>query len=134
MSAVKTTIQKVLLLDDDRDDCEIFEQVLLEVNPSLQLYCLHKAEALLEAIKTQQPDIIFLDMNMPKINGIECLRMLYKEGICNTIPVVIYSDSENPKEIEIAYKLGATLYFRKQAQMAELVQRINQIVHPSKRA
>jgi CheY-like chemotaxis protein len=134
MSTIKTPIQKILLLDDDREDCEIFKEALKEIDPSLQLYCLYEGEGLLKAIESQQPDIIFLDMHMPKMGGIDCLRMLHKEGICNRIPVILYSGSESQRDIDLAYQLGAAHYFRKQFHLADMIQHIQEIVYPSKRA
>ncbi|SEP35940.1 Response regulator receiver domain-containing protein [Niastella yeongjuensis] len=65
-------------------------------------------------------DVIFLDINMPKIDGWECLKQLKNNPDYNSIPVIIYSTSSAKKDIETAYNLGAQLFLSKPEDFREL--------------
>ena len=66
------------------------------------------------------PDLIFLDLNMPNKTGRECLEMIRREARLKTIPVVIYSTSSSPKDIDETFEGGANLYVRKPYSFKEL--------------
>src|SRR6476620_8067185 len=112
MPAAKA-IQNILLIDDDKDDCDVFEQALKSISGSLQLSYVHQSETALTAIAAFQPDLIFLDINLPRISGFDCLNDIQANANYAHIPIVMYSSSDNPKEINTAYGMGATLYFKK---------------------
>ena len=70
------------LVDDDADDVSIFKEILREVNPSIALVSAADGQEALKFLKHQQdnyPDVIFLDLNMPRMNGKECLSELKKD-------------------------------------------------------
>lgn len=128
MPAIKTSIQNILLIDDDKDDCDVFGQALQLVSESLQLSCTNRCEEVLTAITAFKPDLIFLDINLPRVNGFDCLKEIQESAHFSSIPIVMYSSSENPKEINIAYSLGAVLYFRKPTSFSLLVQSLKDII------
>lgn len=106
-------IHSILIVDDDRDMfCEAVGKV------SAITKCLHAISGLeaLDILKKNTislPDIIFLDLNMPKLNGKECLSELKKlEGI-NQIPVFIYSTSNLKEDKEETKNLGASGFIHK---------------------
>src|SRR6476620_2817693 len=113
MKIIKHPLRTILLIDDDKDDCALFKEALHEVDPTIQLVFLNTAEAIPNTVLTVNPDLIFLDINMPRVNGFECLKMLYESVTKFRMPIVMYSNSNNTKEINIAYALGATLYLQK---------------------
>lgn len=127
MQATKV-IQNILLIDDDKDDCEVFEQALKSISVSLQLSCVHQSETVLTAISAFQPDLIFLDINLPRVNGFDCLTEIQTTIKYAHIPIVMYSSSDNPKEINTAYGLGATIYFRKPTNFSQLVLSLKDII------
>jgi DNA-binding NtrC family response regulator len=128
MQVIQTPIQNILLIDDDIDDCDVFGQALQLVSNSLQLSYIHQSEAVLTAIAAFQPDLIFLDINLPRISGFDCLNEIQKSGKFANIPIIMYSSSDNPKEVHAAYGLGATLYFRKPSNFTQLVQSLKDII------
>jgi DNA-binding response OmpR family regulator len=117
---MQAPIQNILLIDDDYDDCIVFEQLLREVAPSIKLTCLNSCKDVLSIIERCKADLIFLDLNMPKENGFYCLKIIQESASYNRIPIIMYSSSGNTKEINIAYGLGATLYFKKPSRYFEL--------------
>ena len=129
MKVFTQPIRTILLIDDDKDDCTLFKEALHEVNPSIQLVYFNSAEAIPKAVLEVNPDLIFLDINMPRINGFESLKMLYDSVTQFRMPIVMYSNSDNPKEINIAYALGATLYLKKPSGYLKLVKSIKGILN-----
>jgi CheY-like chemotaxis protein len=110
-----TGIKKILLADDDRDDQDIFQEALSLLNP--EIVCEGagnglQALALLTSQKTV-PNIIFVDINMPIMNGWELLGKLKSDKRFGQIPVIIYSTSSRPEDKSIAEDLGAICFVTK---------------------
>ena len=75
----------------------------------------------MELVKQQPPfDLIFLDLNMPKVDGFECLKRLKENPVYQHIPVVIVSTSRRPEDIEKCKLLGASMFVSKPASFGEL--------------
>ena len=85
----------ILLADDDSDDCLFFKDVLDELNLPTLLTTVHNGEQLMEVLlkSTELPDILFLDLNMPRKNGFECLSAIKQTKKLNQVPVIIFSTS-----------------------------------------
>ena len=112
-----------LLIDDDLDDHEIFSIALTESGFSVELRCAHDGADALTQLRTgngDKPDFIFLDLNMPKMNGKECLCQLKNDVALRDIPVVIYSTSAEIRDMISAQQLGAFAYIVKSASIREL--------------
>jgi CheY-like chemotaxis protein len=100
-----------ILVDDDPDDRELFILALQMVAPTVHCHCFKNGrDALLHLKTTQQADLVFLDLNMPLMNGWECLRLLKQEPLIQHIPVIIYSTSSSEKEIQLAREEGAKCF------------------------
>lgn len=91
----------ILLIDDDTDDQEIFISAVGEASTDVSCDVLSNATIALEKLKTKQlePDIIFLDLNMPIMNGEQFLKIIKTEKELRDIPIIIYSTSSNPDTI-----------------------------------
>jgi CheY-like chemotaxis protein len=112
----KHNVLKVLLAEDDEDDQLIFKEALTDLPFDIDLTIVNNGHHLFETIATNTnltPHIIFLDLNMPKIGGIECLEKIRKNNALEKIPCFILTTSNNPLDIEQCYKLGASLYLVK---------------------
>lgn len=97
-----------LLVDDDPDDSELFKEALNEVDNSAVFYHAENGEAALTKLsQLPLPEIIFLDINMPRMNGWEFLRELKYVDHYKAIPVIMYSTTSHPEEIQTANALGA---------------------------
>lgn len=118
--AIKTIIKNVLLVDDDKDDCSFFSEEFVKIDASIKITCINKARHLFLHAAELKPDIIFLDIDMPDLNGFQCLTELKKDRELGKIPVVMYSSSFHPKDIEKAYLYGAHLYLTKPSSLVEI--------------
>ena len=100
-----------LLADDDQDDAELFGEALAEIDPAIHFHHVDDGEAVLDFLKNhngESPDIIFLDLNMPGMDGWECLRQLKSNSAFEGIPVIVYSTSSHQRDKDRAIQLGAT--------------------------
>jgi len=112
----------VLLIDDDVDDCELFmiatEDLPFKVHCTSVLGCMEGIKYLNNT--SPHPDYIFLDLNMPRIDGRECLSMLKSSIHTKEIPVVIFSTStEHIDQVE-TLSLGACEFISKPSKISEL--------------
>src|SRR5687768_2497408 len=107
---LNTDVTSVLLVDDDEDDITIFQLALQSIDQQIQLRFSqsgYEALELLKKISSDFPSVIFLDLNMPRLNGLECLAQLKVNEIWRDIPVVILSTSGDEKDKRKAFELGA---------------------------
>ena len=106
----------ILLVDDDADDrslfCEAWQLAAPEIICSTARNGRH-ALSMLEKKEIELPAIIFLDVNMPIINGWQLLALLKKDLSYKMIPVVMYSTSSSQEDINKAHQLGAFCFFTK---------------------
>ena len=109
-------MQKLLLADDDMDDRLFFEDAVEELFTSYKLSTVTDGVELMELLfdnSEQLPDILFLDINMPRKNGCECLEEIKANEILKNIPVVIFSTSLDMEIVNKLYEMGAHYYIRK---------------------
>lgn len=105
----------VLIADDDEDDQLLFREVIRELPSLVHLSTARDGEETLKLLHSmpQLPDLLFLDLNMPIVNGMECLDEIKANQKLMVLPVVIFSTSSFPGNINKVYDLGAHLYIRK---------------------
>ena len=105
--------KEVMLIDDDLEDHQLFAERLAEYNESIKVIPAYDGPEALKILEKASPDYIFLDMNMPKMNGLEVLEKLKEHETLKSIPVYIYSTSDGYITGRPAIKLGAVQYFQK---------------------
>jgi CheY-like chemotaxis protein len=123
-------VQHIALADDDEDDCVLFKDVLEELHISPLVSWAKNGEDLMQNLSKNHrplPDIIFLDVNMPIKNGIECLKEIREDERLKHLPVIIFSTSTQQWAVEQAYELRANLFIRKPdtfQKLKDIIQRI----------
>lgn len=103
-------MKTIFLADDDADDAEVFQEALLRSCPPVFYMRFEDGRQLLQYLEADQPrtpDLIFVDLNMPEMNGWQCLAALKSNPKLKSIPVIIYTTSSNPRDREIALDLNA---------------------------
>ena len=120
-------INSIILADDDRDDHDFFKDALMDIAPSVTLSIVENGDELLALLKHYVPDFIFLDLDMPCKNGLECLTEIKSNTMLREIPVVIFSSTSRPVNIDTAYEMGADLFFTKPFNYNDLVASIKAI-------
>ena len=118
-----------LLADDDPDDCEIFQEGLHGTAPPHTLHWVKYGEKILPAVKETNPDILFLDLNLPGgSTGMDCLRVMKEDVAIRNIPVVIYTTSNATEDIKGCYSLGASRYLLKPVTYSGIFKGLNLIL------
>src|SRR6185369_17886102 len=100
----------IILAEDDEDDCYFFKKAFFELPFSLDLHIVPNGVKLIEYLNNQfivLPQLILLDLNMPLMNGFECLTVMKQNDRLKPIPVIIYSTSGNKEDIDRSFNLGA---------------------------
>jgi CheY-like chemotaxis protein len=114
---------RVLLADNDMDDCLLFSEALEELAFDGNLTTLHDGEQLMKFLLSNKqvlPHMIFLDLNMPRKNGFECLSEIKMDKELQQLPIIIYSTSYEIRMINRLFNDGARLYIQKPADFATL--------------
>lgn len=112
----------LLLVDDDADDRELFVNAVKEVNPNIHCFTANDGQQALDLLKTLPtlPDLIFLDLRMPRINGRKFLTEIKQQEKLKNVPVVIYSTSREVDEAKDLKKLGAVHFVSKPSNPEEI--------------
>jgi CheY-like chemotaxis protein len=113
----------LLLADDDYDDCTLFKEALEELPFNSTLKTVGDGEKLMNLLTTKSepfPDILFLDLNMPRKTGFECLTEIKRNEKLRSIPVIVYSTSFDGEVVNMLYEKGAHHYIRKPGDFAKL--------------
>jgi CheY-like chemotaxis protein len=113
----------VLLIDDDEDDQEIFLTAMQQVSTSVTCHTSDNASEALNKLNIRQlnPDVIFLDLNMPVMNGQQFLIAIKKISHLKDIPVIIFSTSSHKATIELMKELEAHDFITKPERFDQLI-------------
>src|SRR3569833_3151759 len=112
----------ILLVDDDEDDQCIFIDLIKDIRQEVQCFTADDGLQALEKLRelVPAPGLIFLDLNMPFINGFECLERIRQDNRLKTIPVVIFTTSQSDSDRKKAKDNGADLFLSKTADLRSL--------------
>jgi len=119
----------ILLADDDADDCIFFKEALKEFPLPTLLTAVHDGEQLMLLLakeKTELPNVLFLDLNMPRKNGFECLTEIKQNKKLESLPVVIFSTSLEQEVVNQLYNNGAKYFIRKPSEFSQFKKIIQQ--------
>ncbi len=120
----------ILLIEDDAIEVMKMHRVLAGLKMKHTVIEANNGEEAITLLKNKEsiPDVIFLDLNMPKINGIEFLEILKKDDFLKYIPAIILTTSNNHKDILACYKIGIAGYIIKPLKYDDYVDRITKMV------
>jgi CheY-like chemotaxis protein len=118
----------VFIADDDPEDLEFFEMALKEISERVKITTAKNGRELLDFIQIVIPDIIFLDINMPCMNGIDCLAELRQVRHLEHVPIIMYSTATKAEHIDKSYSLGANLYIKKPVYFAAIKEELSRVL------
>ena len=120
------TALNIVLIDDNKDHAKILQWALRKTGRRDEFMYFEDGTSALEYLKSlmqqngRRPDLIFLDLNLPKLDGREVLRHLKEEESTRIIPVIVVSSSEREEDVRRAYELGASSYVSKSAMLDDV--------------
>jgi len=120
---MKLAPKYLLLAEDDIDDCDLFTDALNELEQPAILKTVHDGEQLMYFLTNETnvlPDILFLDLNMPRKNGLECLSEIKNNDRLKNLPVIIFSTSFDKEMVNKLYTSGALYYISKPNEFTKL--------------
>jgi CheY-like chemotaxis protein len=129
---MRPTSLHIMLADDDEDDRLFFREAFEEVKINYEFSTFNDGEQLMDYLNEPAnplPDIIFLDLNMPRKSGIECLREIRNDDRLKKISVAIYSTSSSEQDIEDTFVSGANVYIKKPNDFNMLKKILSDVVH-----
>lgn len=117
----------ILIIDDDIDDIEVFCEAVIDVDNSSECFAANDGHEALNIILRELntlPSFIFLDLNLPKMDGLECLSLLRAESKLQLVPIIIYTSSSAPNDMYESKQLGANYFLRKTSDYKTLCEEI----------
>lgn len=120
----------VLYCDDDTEDVQLFVRVIREIDSSIVCKIANDgSEALgILAAQTVRPDAIFVDLHMPKLDGLECVIAIRRDKFLKRIPIIVLSNALERKHIEQFNKLGVYYFLCKSVAEEELQEALKAIL------
>lgn len=127
----------ILLVEDDLGDQELTRRALGDEKIRTELHVVNNGEEALAYLYRQgpyadpaaspRPDLILLDLNMPKLDGLQTLLKLRDDSRFNTLPIVILTTSQREEDIARSYQLGCNSYISKPAEIGCFIQAIGRL-------
>lgn len=121
----------ILLADDDEDDRLFFKDAIEELKVRTVVTTVHDGVQLMEYLNTpdvQLPDVVFLDLNMPRKDGMECLKEIRSDSRLKSLSIAIYSTSSSEEDIEETFVRGANIYIKKPNDFAALKKILSEVI------
>lgn len=122
----------IMLADDDEDDRLFFREAFEEVKIKTNIFTFNNGVELMNHLNNPDnplPDIIFLDLNMPRKSGLECLQEIRSNERLRQLSVAIYSTSSSEKDIEDTFIQGANVYIKKPSDFSKLKKILSDVVN-----
>jgi CheY-like chemotaxis protein len=121
----------IVLIDDDEDEHQLFTEALKSINAEANLSHAHNGRIGLNLLEEMSaaPDYIFLDINMPVMGGRETLQNIKSHSKLRDVPIIIYSTSNNPLEIDFFNKMGIVHFMVKPDSYVTLVKNLKDLLN-----
>jgi len=121
----------IILTDDDEDDRLFFIDAFEELSMNTKVTTFNDGIELMDYLNSEDailPNVLFLDLNMPKMSGIECLNEIRANSKMSDIAIAIYSTSASEEDIEETFVLGANIYIKKPSSFKQLKKVLSEVV------
>lgn len=121
----------IILADDDEDDRLLFTDAFDELKINTKVNTFNDGVELMDYLNSADavlPNVLFLDLNMPKKNGIECLYEIKSDDKFSDIAIAIFSTSSSEEHIEETFVQGANIYIKKPSDFTTLKKVLSEVV------
>ena len=125
----------ILLVDDNQIDWEIFQEALRETAPTIRSHWVESGEEAIRFLRQEAEyagmgpvKLVVLDLNMPGLDGFETLRKIRGTPQMSRVPVLLFSSTKSPRDIDKAYSLGANAVFSKPYSLERYVEKVRVMV------
>lgn len=128
---MENAVLKILLADDDESDRLLFEDAFKELKIKSIVHTVNNGTQLMDYLTENDaalPQLIFLDLNMPRKNGLECLKEIRSNKKFKEISIAIYSTSSSENDIEETFRNGANVYIKKPSDFNILKQLLAKVI------
>ncbi len=123
----------VIIAEDDPDDRLLIKDAIIQASTrQVDVHFVHDGAEMLDylyhrgkygsAAESPTPELVLLDLNMPKMNGMEVLAEIKKDPALRSIPVVVLTTSQSPEHVQRSYELGGSGYVTKPGSFSDLVE------------
>jgi response regulator RpfG family c-di-GMP phosphodiesterase len=120
-------VQNVVIAEDDNEDFELFSEVLSNLASEILLRRAENGEVLMKLLHEEVPDMLFIDVVMPCLDGKECLQEIRSHKKFDNLPIIVYSSMRDTETVEFCYRKGTNLFVLKPHSYKELVDVIEKI-------
>ncbi|WP_339901877.1 response regulator [uncultured Cyclobacterium sp.] len=121
----------VVLADDDEDDRFLFKEAIKQLSIQTRLLLFNDGQELMNYLfsdESERPNLLFLDLNMPVKDGMQCLREIRQNEAFKDLAIAIYSTSSTEQDIEATFIYGANIYINKPSSFAKLKEVIEKVL------
>jgi CheY-like chemotaxis protein len=123
---------RILLVEDNPDDVLITRRALAKSRVANELYVVRDGQEALDHLfrgpddpDAPRPDLILLDVNLPRVNGMEVLEQIRRDDDLAVIPVIMLTASDREEDIVKSYRLGSNTYIQKPVEFAKFLQALD---------
>ena len=120
-------VRNVVMAEDDNEDFELFSEVLAGLPLEILLRRAENGEVLMKILHEDIPDILFIDIVMPCLDGKECLHEIRAHKKFDNLPIIVYTSMRDVETVEFCYRKGTNLFVLKPHSFKELVDIIEKI-------
>jgi CheY-like chemotaxis protein len=119
----------IIFTDDDEEDFQLFEEALRDINAGNIVEYVRSGKDLIAFLQSHpSPDLIFMDINMPGMNGIECLKELKLNPKYRSLPLIMYTTSNAKNDIDDSFAFGAYMYIHKPSNFESIKKILSEIL------
>lgn len=119
--------KKILIVDDSQTIREMVKGLLEKIG--FEVATANDGVEALEAVKVENPDLIILDVNMPRMDGFRVCRLLKFDRNFRNIPIILLTARDEEENVKIGIKTGADLYLTKPIEPEKLIEAVNKFLH-----
>ena len=121
-------VESIVLAEDSLEYCFFFKKALKQVDPQKKFLSVNDGDKLIRLLENYLPDLLFLDLAMPCKNGVQCIKEIKEQREYSSMPIIVFSVTDDDKAIQVAYGLGANLYIVKPNEYTQLVQMLKTVL------